>query len=329
MYSASTPARDGRKMRMISSLSASLEHEIIGAEVDVLDQEEPGQLYQSTSLLAKLREGDAHHPPGAGKADAERVNVDPPIAGMLSFADRTTVPFVSSLFGAQKDAAGKMVWATPKWAEEELSNAGEVKGCIVLVWRGVPPGASMKCSFVDKTYRCIRGGAIGVIVVNNEDRALAPTGDISVDVPVVCIQKSEGLSLINGMHGSIEFDSKAIVPTRSVHSPGNEVGGPLWGKFREAMEASTAAIEMGNEAVEGKNFKRQMLLAAQREGLDFDKVAKIREAVTEALKESIEPLKVAAHTPHTLVLRAMMTHCTLHSVLLWWYEPVWKRRQKH
>lgn len=58
--------------------------------------------------------------------------------------------------------------------------ADDMKGCIAIVRRGMPPGgvpSGVSCSFVTKAERCMRAGAIGMILVNSDDKKLAPTGD--------------------------------------------------------------------------------------------------------------------------------------------------------
>jgi hypothetical protein len=284
-----TPARDGRKMRTISSLGKthSLEEEILGTEVQVFQGER--EEVASPSRDVQGTAADVKHPA------IQPPSTEPPVAGILTFGDGTTVPFVSSLFGQRGDAIGKLVWANPRWAEEELLNAREMDGNIAVVWRGLPPGippGSMKLSFVDKAARCIRAGAKAVLVVNNEDRPLAPTGNASVDVPVVCIQKGEGQSIESATFAKIEFDREVKAAGR-VNSPGYQEGGEVWNMFRGLMEANEAAMEVAKEVVEAKQLKREMLNVAQSEGLDLEKVAMMRDGVMAVLRGKMKPLQEA------------------------------------
>lgn len=57
------------------------------------------------------------------------------------------------------DISGRVVIAEPVTAHEELRNASDLAGCVVLVQRG-------QCDFVSKALRAQRAGAIGVLVAN-------------------------------------------------------------------------------------------------------------------------------------------------------------------
>ena len=81
---------------------------------------------------------------------------------------------------AYKDS--KLVFASPVTADSELQNADKVRGAVVVVMRGI-------CSFEEKVQRGAAAGAVGVIVVNNDqenpDQVPNMTGgDFTFPIPV-------------------------------------------------------------------------------------------------------------------------------------------------
>jgi subtilisin family serine protease len=101
---------------------------------------------------------------------------------------------VEGAFTKQLEAVGKIsgrvVYADPPRACEDLKNAGALKGNIALVDRGV-------CFFLDKIQRARDAGALAVIVVNNEGGppiAMGTPGG-KVDIPAMMITRRDGNNL--------------------------------------------------------------------------------------------------------------------------------------
>jgi hypothetical protein len=92
-----------------------------------------------------------------------------------------------------------IVQAVPKMAEYDLDNAAEVKGKVVAIIRG-------QVNFADKVGRAVDAGAVGVIVINNDEQSphelivmgdpenQAPEGGF--DIPAVAVSHSVGRSMI-------------------------------------------------------------------------------------------------------------------------------------
>jgi len=122
-----TPARDGRKMKCIST-AVSIEDEILGTQMAVFDsgthhRESRGQ---GGGGIASSPAAERSTPPAAVALSSPGVGgSEPPTTGRLVFTDGTNVPFVSSLFGSRRNASGPLVWASPPYAEDEVSNQGE------------------------------------------------------------------------------------------------------------------------------------------------------------------------------------------------------------
>ena len=115
------------------------------------------------------------------------------------------ISFFRGAFGQVDDIKGEVIRADPFYADVSLSNEDAIKGKIAMVLRGSEEGR--KCSFVDKANRVTAAGAIGVIVVNNEDTLLSP-GDSAregedIQVPVVGIRRSDSEELPDG--SKVEF----------------------------------------------------------------------------------------------------------------------------
>jgi hypothetical protein len=69
-----------------------------------------------------------------------------------------------------------------------LKNKQAVKGAVVVVARGAIP-------FVEKVHKIQKAGAVGCIIVNQDDIPLEPAGgvhDREIHIPVICVTKSAG-----------------------------------------------------------------------------------------------------------------------------------------
>lgn len=89
--------------------------------------------------------------------------------------------------------AGKLVAVGALINDLTPEQAAEVKGNVALVDRGV-------VTFAEKMTRAVAAGAIGVIVVNNQDgEPFAMGGDKVGDIPAIMIAKSLGLKIKDEM----------------------------------------------------------------------------------------------------------------------------------
>jgi hypothetical protein len=89
----------------------------------------------------------------------------------------------------------RAAWATPYFAETDLTNANELRGCIVIIKRG---GG---VSFFDKARRAQEAGAVAAVVINQDDRPFIahhePTDRVEgILIPVVCMPLGAGEELL-------------------------------------------------------------------------------------------------------------------------------------
>ncbi len=100
----------------------------------------------------------------------------------------------SSSFTPMTSFSGDLVLATPVEACGALTNAIDIDGNIAVIDRG-------SCLFIEKVNNAKNAGAIGVIVVNNENSTFTMSGDSLINIPAVMVSSSEGdiiKSAING-----------------------------------------------------------------------------------------------------------------------------------
>lgn len=108
----------------------------------------------------------------------------------MMLVDGQSTDFRVADFGARAaEIRGcRAVWADPPMVDGPLRNKQAVKGAMVVVSRGVVP-------FVEKVHKLQKAGAIGCIIVNQDDQPLEPAGgvhDREIHVPVICVTKSAG-----------------------------------------------------------------------------------------------------------------------------------------
>ena len=93
--------------------------------------------------------------------------------------------FTTAEFGKEHDVAGSVCRADPLQADVELVNKSEMKGKVAVVARGLVP-------FVDKARRAMEAGAVGIIVINDEDslyKCTAAGADCTdIEIPVICVR---------------------------------------------------------------------------------------------------------------------------------------------
>lgn len=78
-------------------------------------------------------------------------------------------------------------------------DANQVRGKIAMIDRGI-------CEFGEKAYKAQMNGAIGVIIVNNEERLLAMAPGVigsNVTIPVIMITHSDGEKIKNYLHTGV------------------------------------------------------------------------------------------------------------------------------
>ena len=126
----------------------------------------------------------------------------PPV--VRDFYEAVEAAFTKKLEDAG-EIAGRVVYADPPRACEDLKNAGALKGNIAMIDRGV-------CFFLDKIQRAMDAGAVAVIVVNNEGGppiAMGTPGG-KVDIPAMMITRRAGKKLkehlADGLHVTLGGD---------------------------------------------------------------------------------------------------------------------------
>mmetsp|Transcript_53153 Transcript_53153/g.108411 ORF Transcript_53153/g.108411 Transcript_53153/m.108411 type:complete len:1065 (-) Transcript_53153:98-3292(-) len=120
------------------------------------------------------------------------------------------IPAKRASFGVPTNVTALAVRAEPFIADARLTNTDKVKGNIVMIARG-------KCSFVSKVKRAKSAGAVGVIIVNADDKPCDVFGETTtVRLPIVSVGSS-GCELIrDGERVSISFDTRSDeMPTSS------------------------------------------------------------------------------------------------------------------
>ncbi len=127
---------------------------------------------------------------------------DPPV--IRDFYEAVEAAFTKKLKIAG-EIAGRVVYADPPQACEDLKNAVAIEGNIAMIDRGV-------CFFLDKIQRAMDAGAVAVIVVNNEGGppiAMGTPGG-TVDIPAMMITRRAGEKLkehlADGLHVTLGGD---------------------------------------------------------------------------------------------------------------------------
>jgi subtilisin family serine protease len=112
---------------------------------------------------------------------------DPPV--VRDYYEAVEAAFTKKLY-IDGEIAGRVVYADPPQACENLNNAGAIEGNIAMIDRGV-------CFFFDKIQRAMDAGAVAVLVVNNEGGppiAMGTSGG-TVDIPAMMISLRTGKEL--------------------------------------------------------------------------------------------------------------------------------------
>ena len=127
---------------------------------------------------------------------------DPPV--IRDFYEAVEAAFTKKL-KIVGEIAGRVVYADPPQACEDLKNAVAIEGNIAMIDRGV-------CFFLDKIQRAMDAGAVAVIVVNNEGGppiAMGTPGG-TVDIPAMMITRRAGEKLkehlADGLHVTLGGD---------------------------------------------------------------------------------------------------------------------------
>jgi len=112
---------------------------------------------------------------------------DPPV--VRDYYEAVEAAFTKRLY-ITGEIAGRVVFADPPQACEDLKNADALAGNIAMIDRGV-------CFFLDKIQRAMDAGAVAVLVVNNEGGppiAMGTPGG-TVDIPAMMISLRDGKKL--------------------------------------------------------------------------------------------------------------------------------------
>ena len=93
------------------------------------------------------------------------------------------------------------VEAKPPIMFPKLFNEIALKGKVAIAHRG-------KHTFVDKAERLQAAGAVAVIFVNDSDehfRPAAPDSGVTINIPCVCLRKSDGEQLVSKLPANISI----------------------------------------------------------------------------------------------------------------------------
>ena len=91
--------------------------------------------------------------------------------------------------------------AKPPIMFPKLFNGSALKGKVAIAHRG-------KHTFVDKAERLQAAGAVAVIFVNDSDehfRPAAPDSGVTINIPCVCLRKSDGEQLVSKLPANISI----------------------------------------------------------------------------------------------------------------------------
>ena len=105
---------------------------------------------------------------------------------------------------------------------ETLCNDDD-KTQIAVIERGL-------CTFFEKASRAVSAGAVGVIFVNSEDELYQPSSSSqaagSTPIPILCVKKSDGALLADGMTVAMRFSSEfsnSATPLASASPPAADI----------------------------------------------------------------------------------------------------------
>jgi subtilisin family serine protease len=158
----------------------------------------PGSAEQVITVAASVDDGLVF--------SAIQVNAPADIAGNYIAADADFGPKLTPT-GVTED----LVAAQPANACSPLSNAASIAGKIALIDRGT-------CTFVEKVKAAQTAGAVGVVVVNNQDGDPVTMGgdDATITIPSVMISKADGdtikAQLGNGVNVTLSSDITTVRP---------------------------------------------------------------------------------------------------------------------
>ena len=86
------------------------------------------------------------------------------------------------------------------------------------------------CTFHEKAWRAVSAGAVGVIFVNSEDELYQPSSSSqaagSTPIPILCVKKSDGALLADGMTVAMRFSSEfsnSATPLASASPPAADI----------------------------------------------------------------------------------------------------------
>ena len=138
---------------------------IVAARDQAFDVEKSADTPMGRMLAAKAA---AAPEPEHAKKKKKKKTVDVSVGHLLLEGD--SEPFKVSTFGPKKvDIEEKpVVWAKPDDASSDLTNADELKGKFALVYRG-------NATYGAKALRAKAAGAVGLIIINTEDKLFVPT----------------------------------------------------------------------------------------------------------------------------------------------------------
>jgi hypothetical protein len=131
----------------------------------------------------------------------------------------TEIECMKATFGHFRVMHAPLQWASLSQVDADVSNAEALKGRIAVVRRDPPNLHEQRGSHAEKVLKCVRSGAVGVLIVNSgrgyELMAPEDPDRISVDwpdewqVPVVCVRETDVGVLTDGRWCFIDFRSNS------------------------------------------------------------------------------------------------------------------------
>ncbi|KAJ1958036.1 hypothetical protein GGI12_004844 [Dipsacomyces acuminosporus] len=145
----------------------------------------------------------------------------------------------------------RFTFEAPTEIKAPVDTAGSREGCapydtkfsnqILVIKRG-------NCTFVDKAQHAQAAGAVGVLIVNNEDELMSPTSaSPNVTIPVVVIKSADGEAIVS----ELGYGKVTITATNQTMSVPNKQGGQIshfssWGPDPELYLSPAVGAPGGN-----------------------------------------------------------------------------------
>jgi len=228
------------------------------------------------------------------------------------FCGGERIGFMRAAFGVYEEVEGKVVRVNPLCADGEVRNKEEVRGSIAMVLRG--SSSDVPCSFVDKARRVGEAGAIGMIVVNDEDSLISPGdsrregGDVAF--PVVGIKLMDAEKMEDKSTVRITFkETDQFSPAQRRFLRAVAIFRDKQGDLTRIVIPKSAKTENVLEEIEEELARRELVIAKMEQ-----KEEEMKKVTLDDIEDIIDVASVIADN-----LGASIVHVSCSSILL--YRP--------